>query len=265
MFQNAAINSVNEIMALKYVDDLTLVENTQVTGCSVMQAELDRFGRWVNVNNMTLNVSKCLSMDITFARSPSECTALQLAGHELTSVDVLKILGIKITKDLKWDTHITDITRKASGRLFMLTTLRRFGLKIEDLIKIYIGYIRPLLEYAVPVWHPGLTVQQHNSLERIQKRACKIIMGTKYSSYHQALQTRGIQALQERREHQCLKFAQSLMKSDVFRSWLPNQRGTESGRSLRNSHLLTLPRARTQRYANSVIPYLVKVLNECGR
>ena len=162
-----------------------------------------------------------------------------------------KLLGIKITKDLKLDTHITHIIRKVSGRLFMLTTLR-FGLKIEDVVKIYIRYIRPHLEYTVPVWNPGLTTRQHNSLERIQKRACKTIMGNKCSSYQQALKTYGMQVFQARREHQCLKFAQSQMKSDVFCSWLPNQRGTDSGHLLHNSYLLTLRRARTQRDDNRV-------------
>ena len=61
-----------------------------------------------------------------------------------------------MANNLKWDIHINDIICKASGRLFMLTTLRRFGLAIKDLVTIYVGFIRPLLEYAVPVWHPGL-------------------------------------------------------------------------------------------------------------
>ena len=51
----------------------------------------------------------------------------------------------------------------------MLTTLKRFGLPIQDLKTIYIGFIRPLVEYAVPAWHPGLSEQQHLALERFQK------------------------------------------------------------------------------------------------
>ena len=126
--------------------------------------------------NMLINPAKCYSMDITFAKNPVPSDPLQLAGQELQSSEVCKILGIKVANNLKWDIHINDIICKASGRLFMLTTLRRFGLAIKDLVTIYVGFIRPLLEYAVPAWHPGLTTKQHNSLERIQKRACRIIL-----------------------------------------------------------------------------------------
>ena len=151
-------------------------------------------------------------MDVTFARNPCRLDPLRLLGEELQSTDVVKILGIKISKDLKWDNHIFDITRKASGRLFMLTTLRRFGLPIHDLKTIYIGFIRPLVEYAVPAWHPGLSEQQHLALERIQKRACRIMLGTKYTSYEDALEQCQLIKLRNRREQICLKFMDKLIK-----------------------------------------------------
>ena len=39
------------------------------------------------------------------------------------STDIVKILGIKMTKDLKWGVHIGDVIKRASGRLFMLSIL----------------------------------------------------------------------------------------------------------------------------------------------
>ena len=88
----------------------------------------------------------------------------------------------------------------------MLTTLKRFGLPIEDLKTIYIGFIQPLAEYAVPAWHPGLTEHQHYALERIQKRACRIMLGTKYDSYINALEQCQLTNLRTRREQICLQF-----------------------------------------------------------
>ena len=37
---------------------------------------------------------------------------------------------VKITKNLKWDVHIGDVIKRASGRLLMLGILKRFGLSI---------------------------------------------------------------------------------------------------------------------------------------
>ena len=66
----------------------------------------------------------------------------------------------------------------------------------------------------------------------------------------------------KRRQHICLKFANSLTSSNVFREWLPKTRGDSNGRSLRNSHLFTTLNVHTKRHAKSAIPYMTKLLNE---
>ena len=37
--------------------------------------------------------------------------------------------------------------------------------------------IRSILEYACPVWHNSLTIEQSDQIESIQKRALKIMSG----------------------------------------------------------------------------------------
>ena len=222
--------------------------------------DLNAFNDWSVSNNMTLNPKKCMYMDVKFTKDQVVLNPLRLSGEDLQSTDCVKILGVKITKDLKWDVHVCDIIKRASGRLFMLTTLRRFGMPFEDLRTIYIGFIRPLLEYAVPVWHPGLTEQQHMALERIQKRACKIMLGNNYISYEDALISCNLHGLRNRRDNICLQFANKLLESPKFRHWLPRFRG-ETGRTLRNAHHLSIPRVRTERHANSPIPYMVRLWN----
>ena len=56
-------------------------------------------------------------------KDPQVLPPLRLCNQNLQSADVVKILGIKIAKDLTWDTHIGDVLGRASGRLFMLTRL----------------------------------------------------------------------------------------------------------------------------------------------
>jgi len=45
------------------------------------------------------------------------------------------------------------------------------------MLHFYIGVIRLVLEYAVAVWHSGLTAELSDQLETIQKRALRIIFG----------------------------------------------------------------------------------------
>ena len=47
----------------------------------------------------------------------------------------------------------------------------------DDMLHFYICVIRPVLEYAVAVWHTGLTTDLSEQLEAIQKRALRIIFG----------------------------------------------------------------------------------------
>ena len=64
-----------------------------------------------------------------------------------------------------------------------MTTLRRlkkFGASIPDLLDVYIKQVRSILEYAVPVWHSGITGEDRVAIERIQKSAFCIMLGTKY-------------------------------------------------------------------------------------
>ena len=56
-----------------------------------------------------------------------------------------------------------------------------------------------MLELAVPVWHPGLTQQEKDQLERVQKCALHIILGESYKDYKNALQRLNCDSLNNRR------------------------------------------------------------------
>ena len=61
-------------------------------------------------------------------------------------------------------------------RLYFLKQLKkRAEFPRAQLLHFYISVIRPVLEYAVPVWHHLLTKTQTNSIESVQKRALRII------------------------------------------------------------------------------------------
>ena len=70
----------------------------------------------------------------------------------------------------------------------MLCTFKRFGSNTSELITVYCGYIRPRIEYADVIWHSSLTQKQTQTLESIQRRACRIILGHEYVTYTTALE-----------------------------------------------------------------------------
>ena len=68
-----------------------------------------------------------------------------------------------------------EVVAKASKRLHILRVLKRGLVPPADLLKVYFALIRSVLEYCCPVWHNALPVKLSDSIERVQKRALRII------------------------------------------------------------------------------------------
>ena len=69
------------------------------------------------------------------------------------------------------------------NRKFFLWKLKQFGLKQKELLTAWKVLLRPITEYAAPLWHSGLTKCDSEKLERLQKRALGLILGTTYIDY----------------------------------------------------------------------------------
>jgi hypothetical protein len=87
-------------------------------------------------------------------------------GHILESVQHAKYLGVTISTDLKWNTHIQQTAAKANKSLcFIRRNLKEQSQTIKE--RAYQTLIRPKLEYCCTVWDPH-TKENINSLEKVQ-------------------------------------------------------------------------------------------------
>ena len=75
-------------------------------------------------------------------------------------VNSIKLLGINLNSDFSWKSHVEAITSKATQRIYFLKQLRRAGVPQSNLLHFYTGVIRPVLEYAAPVWNHLLSKSQ---------------------------------------------------------------------------------------------------------
>ena len=109
--------------------------------------------------------------------------------------------------------------------------------------------------------HSSLTEKQINSLERCQKAAVKVILKNNYKNYENALEMLDLDSLQERRRKQCLKFAKDCLKNEKMKKLFPLN---VQNRELKTRHKETYKenKAYTERYRNSAIPYMQRLLNE---
>jgi hypothetical protein len=245
-----------EIMTIKFVDDTTLLHSfgPDENGSS-LQGVMEYLSQWAHDNKMRFNVGKTREMVFNFQRNKCDLPKLVIDGAEIEQVSEAKLLGVIIRSDLKWNSHISMIIKKANKRLHLLRLCKRAGIKSSDLVMIYTSLVRSVLEYCCAVWHTALPKYLHNDLERIQKRALLIIYPN--TDYDRSLQISQLDTLYDRREAQCKNLFLSMSKADhKLHGLLPAVR--PKTHDLRNTVPRPLFKTRTQRYFNSFVPYCVR-------
>ena len=221
---NDNADCVDPDLRFKFVDDLSVLELVMLSGLLTeynfkqhvasdigidelyvpasslkTQSDLNSIADWTNKNIMQLNEEK--SSYMVFSRSDTEfATRLSLNGKTLDRIEETKLVGVWLTTWLDWDKNTREICKKAYARMTMLTKLNYVGVPMDDLIQIYILYVRSLLEYCSVVWHSTLTGEQSQNLENVQKLCLKVILGENYSGYENALKFCSLDKLIDRRQ-----------------------------------------------------------------
>ena len=158
---------------------------------------------------------------ISFSKRPVTLQKLSSDQKQIDIVDNFKLLGVTISSNLTWNSHITDICTKASKRLYALRILKRSGAPPKDIITVYCSFIRPVVEYASQVWHFSLPHYLNDEVESIQRRALRIALPD--LSYDEALDTLKLKTLYHRRQVHCQKLYKNILtqKNNKLRDLLP--------------------------------------------
>ena len=270
---------------LKYVDDLALLESitlsTQLsrvpsdapqpftyhsrTGHQLLPENsrvfqnLKETEEYAKKNKMKINYKKTKLMIFNPSKTKDFHPRFEFNDNELELVEETKLLGLVLRSDLSWSSNTQYMVKRANKKLWCLRRLKNFGAETQDLLDVYIKQIRCLLEYAVAVWEPSLTVEDSLKIERVQKSALAIILGQGFKSYKSALLQLNLETLAERRTRLCKKFSQKAQKHPKFSKWFkPNTRSSVT-RSKKKKFCEVY--YRTERFKRSPISYLTRLLN----
>ena len=129
---------------------------------------------------------------------------LVVSNNSMERVSTYKILGVFIHSDLRWNSHVDYIYKKARKRLYSLRILRRAGVDQASMLKVYTSSVRSLLEYALPVWQ-SIQGYLSDKTESIQKRALEIVFSPA-DSYSDALELARMKTLVYRRDNICKEY-----------------------------------------------------------
>jgi len=163
----------------QYADDCTIYKEISTPEDSVeLQSDLMSIEIWCKLNQMALNVLKCAHLCIT--RSPSPIpTVYQINQEVVPQCSSLKLLGVIISHDLKWNLQTESVRCSAMRVLGMLA--RSFGKRSSSSMKVlYTSLVRSVITYGLPAWHPS-SASNIEKLERVQGRATRMMMRMKRS------------------------------------------------------------------------------------
>ena len=276
---------VPQNMRYKFVDDLSILEklNLILLGLSSYnfrnhvasdigvdqkflpkenfqsQNYLENVEKWTNDNKSKLNVEKSNVMIFNFTEDFQFSTRLYMENNLLEIITSTKLLGTIISSDLKWHENTEMIVKKAYKRMLILHKLYSFNIEDQDMVNIYSLYIRSVLEQSCQVWHHSLSEDDITDIERVQKVACRVILGDRYSSYSQALDYLSLEPLTERRQKLCLKFAKKCLKHEKTQDMFPLNQNYDKNTREREKYVVQ--HARTSRLRDSAMPQMQRMLN----
>ena len=165
-----------------------------------LQEDLDKLQEWQDRWEMKFNPKKCKVMQITYKRNPPK-PKFNLGGVDLEEVKSHPYLGVQFDNNMKWGTHIDQITSKANKTLGFIK--RNLWFAPQDIkASAYKTLVRPTLEYASCAWDPH-TKKDIKKIESIQRRAARFVTGNykRDSSVTNMLGNLNWETLQERRKN----------------------------------------------------------------
>ena len=149
----ATENDSNCAMFL-FADDAKLISCDNFA----IQNAIHKVYTWMNVRQLRLAPTKFEHLPLN--QNSSDNHTFTIEDTEICSSNYVKDLGVYVSNNMKWSKHISYVRSKASATAYQI--LHSFSSKnVWTLLKAYVAYVRPLLEYNTPVCSPYLQKNIH--------------------------------------------------------------------------------------------------------
>lgn len=163
---------------VKYIDDGTVAVSVSLKECLVQDLEdrpkpanfHERTGHvlpsdqnllqyylkdtedFVAKNDMKINTKKSNVMIFNMSRKLDFPPEVKFSdGTNLDVVSEIKLVGVILSNDLKWQKHIDFITKKGMKKIWVLRRLKKMRMTKSFMIDVFIKEVRSVLEGAVQI------------------------------------------------------------------------------------------------------------------
>ncbi|GFV16840.1 reverse transcriptase domain-containing protein [Trichonephila clavipes] len=165
---------------------------------------MEGIAEWAENLKLTINADKtnyCIFSTNRRHRSSFNAN-IKSQNSEIKKVDLPTYLGVTLDPKLRFSKHIKQTSSKALEKLNILRNLSgtSWGSRPQTLKSTFCTVIRPVLEYATPIW-TSASISVKRKLDSVLHRAAKIIIGAVSSTNNEkAEQECGLPPLESRRK-----------------------------------------------------------------
>ena len=156
---------------------------------SNLQLTLNSLQDWCRQNGMVINTEKTKVMLITTRqkrqRLQKSVLSLRYSDIDIRMSTCDKILGVFVDENLLWNDQFHHISKKLASYLWLLSKIRSY-LSPSHRLLFYNAYIKPHIEYCSIIWS-NTSNSNINKINKLQRRACKLILSQEYSGLEESL------------------------------------------------------------------------------
>ena len=168
----------------RFADDTSsyIIDSSQKRLTIRLQAKVENLSAWFSKWLLSVNVHKSSLLILSSRSNHPEQLSIRIGDSVIPQVCHHKHLGVTLSESLSWSAHIVAICSKTAQRIGLI---RRHRSRLPKIViqRMYTACVRPALENASIAWS-GLSLGNAEHLERIQRRAARLIVGDSAKKHH---------------------------------------------------------------------------------
>ena len=188
---------IKNSMICLFADDVKLYTSiNSLQDKQNLQNDINALADWCRSWKLKLNLKKCFALNIgPLTHNWINCSYF-VNNDMIPTNPSYKDLGIITPDDLNFSKHCSHIANIALARANLILQAFSFS-NVQTLCKLHCVYVRPLLEYCLPIWFPH-TLESIDLLENVQCSFTRRLPGLNNLNYPARLTLLNLPSLESR-------------------------------------------------------------------